>query len=296
MPWLAEQIAAGWTVLMHSTKFFLFVCFMLFAGIGCYVVYQKHNPGVLPDLPVTPGQVQPATPPPPPAPAPVTPAIEAVSISIHGPQPAIVIDGVSTLFMAETTGPAGTPKWRTLPAAAGTIRKTSADGRRAEFLSSGPGKCTVLVDVAGDGRQLATDAIELEVVSVGEEPAPHDPNPVPPAPPMPQQPQTVAQLVTGALANVNSSNRKAEAAKVASVLSALIGRIEGGALPPNTDPMDQIRTQLSNAMGADSGKWEGFLTSFDAIIQQLRTQGAIVTIADAVQTLQAAATVLRSSP
>jgi hypothetical protein len=289
MQWLVEQMSAGWTVLMHSTRFFAFVVFAMMAAFGAYSAYL-HKPGVL-----DPTAPPPAPPAADPKPAAVT---EAISISIHGPQPAVVIDGVSTLFLADTTGPTGTPKWRIVPPDAGTIRKTSADGRRAELSPNGPGKCTLLVDVAGDGRQLATDAIDLEIVTVGEDRAdnPARPEPMPPAPPAPPMPQTVAQLVTGALASVNTENRKAEASQVASAIQAVIGRINAGALQPNADPIAEVELHMNQSMGANAGKWNGFTTALDVMIQQLRTQGAITTIATSVPTLNEAAGVLRSSP
>lgn len=272
------QPLQSWT---SKVKEIIFVLLAIAASVSVYQLGQKD---VFRQFMIDAAPAKVALPAPQPAPVPEQKPTEPVTLTIHAPQPALVIDGVSTLFLAETTGPAGTPKWRVIPASAGTIRKTSADGRRAELLAIGEGTCTVLVDVAGDGRQLATDSVEIEVISFGAEADEKKPEHEMPSPAPMQQQVTVAQLVTGALANIEPDHRK-DSGKVSGVIKSVISRIEAGHFAPETNAVAVIESQLNQAMGADAAKWQTFIVALDAIVEQLRQSGQITTVASSVPTL-----------
>jgi hypothetical protein len=235
----------------------------------------------------------------PPAAAPEPPVpLEPVKIMIRGPQPAVMIEGVSGLFLADVTGPAGRPEWRLTPGDGGTLRPS---GNMLEFLPGQSGRYSLVVSVAGDGRQIATDQIELEIVHIREEESEADA--MPPAdssqanvPPPAPKPPTVAELAAGALAAVEPDNRASEARIVAGCFKSVIGRINAGFIAPDADPMLEVEAQVNAALGAHAGKWATFLGSMGIVLEQLRQQGHVTTAASKIPALSEMSAVLGQAP
>lgn len=217
---------------------------------------------------------------------PKPPAPVPVSIAIRGPQPRQVLANVSTMLVADTSGPAGEPQWAIIPASAGRLHPVS--GRVVEFTANIDGEVAIHVAVAGSGNQLAQAQIEVE--ALGQQPAnmppPVDPSIPPPAPPQPQQEvRSVAQQTQLFLAQVNSANKVAEAHTVASAIAMVVGLINSGTVPPTGNVGAMVEDTALTALGQHGAAWHGFLTGVSLILDTLRNQGEISTAATTVPVL-----------
>ncbi len=173
---------------------------------------------------------------------PAPPTLSPVKIRIHGPT--MIIRGGQYMFTADVAGPAGSPEWSMLPLGAGSLH-VSADGKSAEFSTLDAEDFALIVSVAGDGKQIAHDHIQVEVLDVNQ--------PVPPAPqPTAMQlaaalppPPTIEDLTLGALETVESDDRQAEARMVAGTIRSVVKRLDTGLMPADADVVgDGKSTQL----------------------------------------------------
>ncbi len=252
------------------------------AGIG---VYALVNNGVIQQLiPTPPAIVQPP---------------EPIKISLHGPSPSVVIAGVTNIFTADVSGPAGPPEWQVFPPAAANV-SPSGDGKRVDLLASTDGKFSVVVTISGDGRQLASARAEVEAMAqVIQQPLPPEPtpapvDPVPPEPPAPVKPplETVADRMTRMLAQVNTENRPAEARRVANVITSIVGRINAGAIGPHMDIANLVRDESIKALGPSAPQWDLFLSAIALVLDNFKNQGLISTAATTTPILTEIAGVL----
>jgi len=232
-----------------------------------------------------------------PAPPVVVQPPEAIKISMHGPSPSVVISGVTSIFTVDVTGPASTPEWQVFPPTAASVAP-SPDGKRADVLAATDGKFTVNASIAGDGRQLAHARVDVEAMAQvvqqplpPEPPVPRPPDPTPPEPPRPVA-ETVADRIARQLATVNSTNRGAEARKVANVITSVIGRINAGAIGPHTDVAGMIREESVRNLGPAAPQWDLFLSAIALVLDNFQNQGLITTAGSTVPVLTEIAGVL----
>lgn len=251
------------------------------AGFGVYVLF---NHGIIQQLiPAPPAIVQPP---------------EPIKITLHGPSPSVIISGVTSIFTADVSGPAGSPEWQVFPPAAANV-VASPDGKRIDLLASTDGKFSVVATISGDGRQLAFARAEVEAMAqVVQQPVPEptpepqpqpiDPEPAPVKPPA----ETVADRMARMLASVNSENRAAEARKVANVLTTTVGRINAGAIGPHMDIANLVREESIKALGPSAPQWDLFLSAIALVLDNFKNQGLISTAATTTPILTEIAGVL----
>lgn len=225
---------------------------------------------------------------------------EPVSVAIHGPKE--VLAGGEYYFHVEITGTAGKPIPVLIPdePAALTI---FPDGRTLRFQSSLPGVRVLTVSVAGDGRQVASSAIEFENLLVNEEPEEPEQQAAPPltfeqiqslimpaAPPA----ATVADLTRESLDGIASANKAEEAHRIAGIIKSIIQRVNTGLIAPDVDVTLELESQLELALGEHARPWGIFIADVRGIFGNLRDQGVITTAASTVPTLTEIAAVLSS--
>lgn len=262
----------------HSTAFFGACMVMFFTSLGAYGLYEAGAFGLL----VT--TIKRAIPEPPPVPP--------VTVSIRGPQPRQVLEGVSTILVADTTGPAGDPQWSVIPSAAGSLHP--ATGRVVDFTPHLDGPVVIHVVVGGANNQVAQAQVEVEALTqvVQEpEPAPAPPAPAPtPAPqpppqPMPPPQRTVADVIAELLAGVNSPDRVTEAHAVASAVSSVVGMINAGTIPPSANVGAMVEDAGVTVLGKSAASWHGFFAGVSAILDTMRAQGDVSTAVTTVPVL-----------
>lgn len=282
MNWLKESAKAAFVFVAYIA---LAICVVgLLCGAISVVVYGYRRIQVAADLESR--QPEP--------PAPVV-QIEPVRISLHGPQPRLVIAGVATIFTADVTGPANAPEWEVIPAGMGSISKFG-DGRQAELVTTGEGECTVIAAAAGDGRQLAKSSMLVTSIPQMTAPPPAPASEPPPAPapsPVPPAPQvTIAQATLADLSQVTSANRPAEAQAIGGTINMVAGRINGGYLSPNMDVVGELKKAVQFRLQEKYANWDGFMNSLAKNLVTLRSQGVVYDSATTVRALQEIASVL----
>jgi hypothetical protein len=238
---------------------------------------------------------------------PPLPIVEPLKLRIHGSP--IIVRGVTNVYTAEIAGPAGNIEWKVIPTTGGTLRPLT-DGHSAEFSTLNAGNVTIAVMVAGQGLQIASDQLDVEVVDFTEKPSPEEPPPSPdmppppppstnnpPPPPQPQQPQVVsmAEYVNGALLNVVSPDRGAEARHIAGTISTIIGQLQTAQLPPDTDIPALIEQQASAALGDRANNWSNFFIALRIAFDVRRQQGIGLTAAGTLPDLMDMTAVLRKA-
>lgn len=230
---------------------------------------------------------------------PLPPQIETLKITLKGPEPRLVISGVSTVFTTEIDGVHGPLQWDIFPEGMGTI---VGFGDYAELRANNEGDLTVVVIAPGDGRQVARARMQVTSIPQFAAPPPVIAQPVDNTPqpmPMPQQQQeTVSQRIVVQLAMVNSTNRGMEAKIVAGAVNRIIGNIQRGLYMPSADPVPLIANEAFKGLGNSGPNWQQFLGTQGAIANVLdtfRAQGEITTIGDTVAALSEISSVLLQS-
>lgn len=220
-----------------------------------------------------------------------------VTLQLYGPRYAVKGDRV--YFHAVSTGKTGRVAWSLDPPIAGAI--TPIEGNAAEFSSLMEGAFTITAVVAGEGNQPAISQLSFENVMVAAEEDLLPPEPeqhyVPPAQQMielPPPPPTAQELTLGAVANVMSENKHAEALSVANAIFSVVRRLDSGLLAPNTDIPLEIEQQVKMGMGPKADPWLPFTVAIDTIIEEYRRQGKVTTAASQKPVLMEIANTLLS--
>jgi hypothetical protein len=211
------------------------------------------------------------------------------TVRLYGPT--TVVRGEHAYFHIETSGKVGRATWKLVPATTGAMH-VLPDGKAVEFRSLEGGTFQVIVSVAGDGRQAAADHIEFENVDLVQQSDSVSPiqsaaavMPSHEVPMVHEPPPTITDLALGALDQVDSQDRAAEARVVAGCLRSVIGRIETGLMAPDADPVREVELQARAALGSRYESWSMFMQSVAAIVDQLREQGHVTTAASMVPAL-----------
>lgn len=238
----------------------------------------------------------------PPAPAVVTREhriVTPVHLEVEGPH--TCIRGETYVFLArfDTPGAVGRPVWRLIPEETGALEPIGDNGMAVRFRSLDSGVFSIICSVAGEGGQVAnahrefenTDLVEEVVEEVVQQPEPA----MAAAPELPPQPPTVGELIRGAIDNVTSGDRTAEAKVVAGCFQSYIGRVNTGLVPPDSDVVVEVEKQVQAALGPRAANWNTFMAAVDNVVNSLREQGDVTTAASAVPTLAAVADALRQT-
>lgn len=226
---------------------------------------------------------------------------EPVDLQVYGP--AECLAGGEYYFHLEHRGATGKATWQLIPETPNALT-VFEDGARARFQSTETGGFSINVAIAGDAGLVAMDHIEFENLSVVEpEPEPDPAVAALEALLMQEQqaaataaaappPPTVAQLTRRALDAVQTTDLGEEAFVIAGTIRALVARLETGLLPPETDVIVELASQIDHALGETASNWNPWLNEMAAIISTLRGQGHITTAASTIPTLLEIAAVL----
>lgn len=262
MDWLKRHLGIATAFVLHSA-----VLLGIAAAVSAVVIavlWLNHS-----------GWLAKAVPPP--------PTLSPVKIRIHGPT--MIIRGASYMFTADVAGPAGSPEWAMLPPGAGSLH-VSADGKSAEFSTLEAEQLALMVSVAGDGKQIAHDHIQVEVLDI------HQPQPAPVIQPqtamLPPAPPSLQELTLGALETVNSEDRAAEARTVAGCIRSVVGRLNTGMLAPDADVVGEIGKQIDVAIPDRARKWAPFVAALDTILDHETTNGHVTAASKAPALIQVA--------
>jgi hypothetical protein len=275
MDWLKRHFAIGAAVILHSTLAIGVAAVVV--GVAIAAMWLQHS-----------GWLAKAVPP--------LPTIPPVKIRVNGPT--MIVRGGQYMFVADVSGPAGNPEWAMLPLGAGSLH-VSADGRSAEFSTLDATSLALIVSVAGDGKQIAHDHIQVEVLDIHvPEPPPQIIQPqiiqqlMPQAAMGPPAPPSIHEMTLGALETVTSDDLPAEARTVAGSIRSVIARLNTGLMPPGSDVVEEIGKQIDAAMPERARKWATFVASLDTILDAETASGhvtaaskgpALAQIADVLQ-------------
>lgn len=218
---------------------------------GSFAIYDRYimhkaNPSIYDNL----------------APGPVINA--KADIVIEGPTE-IKIGQLARLDVAKSAGK--TFKWKVLPAT--TDFEVYDDGRRAVFSSGISGEYTFIVACANDNDV----DVKTYVVKVGEGgvvPGPQ-PGPVNPATGMAGKVVELTRLV-------NSPNKKAEAAKLATGFADITKQIQDGKLTTADQIIEAQKIANRTAMGNSLALWVPFLESLQKEMKTQAEAGLLVTL------------------
>jgi hypothetical protein len=208
-----------------------------------------------------------------------------VTVELRGPR--FAVQGDRIYFHSVVSGNAGKPAWKLDPTEAGAL--TVVDNSTVQFSSLKEGKFTLTVVIAGQGNQAALDQITFENVTLTEEQSEKpatpllDGQPAQPGlvhamqemfPPAPKDP-TPMELTIGALEQVASENKAAEARYVAGILYEMARRAREGMVPRNFDFPLEIEKEVDRLLKERAPLWHAFTISIDTIMEEMRRQGRV---------------------
>jgi len=195
------------------------------------------------------------------------PIVNAKSdIVIEGPKE-IKIGQLARLDVTKSAGK--TFKWQILPS--GVDFEVYDDGRKVIFSSGIPGDYTFIVACANDND------VDIKVLTIKV--LPNDGSPIPgPVPPVPPSPVAglKGQVIVWA-GVVNSPNKKAEAAKLATSFLAIQASIKGGQLVTIEQIIEATKVANRESLGNSLQVWVPFLEQLQKYLQTQAEAGLLVT-------------------
>lgn len=224
---------------------------------------------------------------------------DPIAIEIVAPRE--ILAGQSYPVFLVIKGAHGIPVWLVSPADSGVLT-LEAQAERGQLKFDEPGNYTIHVSVAGAAMHATSALHMLTVFDAG----PLTTTPEGPQSPTPSashsashsvqqqvSPLSIASQVMDAAADVHTDNKAVEARTLAGCFRSVIGQIQTGILPPDTDPLAIVESQAETALGEKAPNWNLFLGQVRAIFGELRDAGEITTAATSVRYLGDVAAVLR---
>ena len=188
-------------------------------------------------------------------------------------------DTVATGRLASFYLPSGIPAaWCVIGPTDGVFSPDTGD--RIYFASPIEGQYKVIAAIVDGGAPK----ILLKEVFVGKDPAPGPgPSPEPgPGPGPSPKPDNLAEWVAGAVAAVNSANKKQEALAVASSLEAVAAAIKEGKITTPRFAREQTRAITRARLGnlSSINAWAPFSDGLDKRLDEAAERGELKTVQD----------------
>jgi len=192
---------------------------------------------------------------------------EPAKAAIHGPASARTGEMVA-IDAGATTGQI--VDWSTMPQQRCEVVD---NGRKMLFVPQANGEILVqLVTTSIHRGRLERDAAK-HYVTVGGAPAPTpppgpNPLPIPPLPPSPQPGGMSEFARTACVALVQTSNRAAEAKRVATAFRGVADDVAAGRISTSTEVSAAAISRMSEALGGDASSWRPWLQSIASKINE----------------------------
>lgn len=186
-----------------------------------------------------------------------------------------IIGELAAMQVTVDKGEAADIKWSCAPNVAG-FRVNPLDPRFADLTSSKPGRYTIAVSVSGtDG---STDHVIRQCVL-------HYPT-IPQTTP----PPSLAQIIGGYAAQVQTEDRADEALVLSAIFRARAAEVSQGS--PAATVLARLYDKAQQSLGPSYANWEPFLTNLVSLMEGYQAQGHLRTSTEIGTVLQTAAVVL----